>query len=291
MMAVNYELEVIEMTKLLREAAEREILPRWGKVIARQKGEQKRFRDVVTEADIKASEYLLEKVRRKFPGSYSEEHKYPDRFETDLLWQFDPVDGTDEFCAQMADGYACHAALLKRKNLNIFFPVAGIIYLPGVDKMWYSFENGEVVFVNHGQRAIVPKISRRDLRGWIRKVDPSEKLCAFYESLGKELGLPVEIVSGGGAGASMADLLEGRTNLVVMNYNYTKEWDLAMAEPLVRARGGFICDFDGNDFEYNRPDSPGKGEPYNLRGYVASIVFSREDILSRIPKDLLVDRL
>lgn len=76
-----------------------------------------------------------------------------------------------------------------------------------------------------------------------------------------------------------------------MNYNYTKEWDLAMAEPLIRARGGFICDLDGNEFTYNRKDSQGLGEPYNLNGYVISIAFSKEEIIPNISKDLLIDKL
>ncbi|MBR9683149.1 hypothetical protein GOV03_01260 [Candidatus Woesearchaeota archaeon] len=290
-MLLTYRKEVEEMINLLRNASNREILPRWGKVNAKQKGDKKGFKDIVTEADTEASKYILDKIRSKFPGSYSEEHKFSDRFQHDLIWQIDPVDGTDEFCEQIADGYACHAALLQKLEDNTFFPVAGIIYLPGVDKLWYNDGSDEVVFVNGGRRVAIPRITRNELNGYVRQVDQDKKLISFYRELGKSLKLKTKVLRRGGAGASISDLLEGKINLIVMNYNYTKEWDLAMAEPIIKARGGFICDLEGNKFTYNRQNSPGKDEPYNLNGYVISIVFKKDEIIPHIPKDLLVDRL
>lgn len=293
-----YQQEVQEMIALLREAAQQEILPRFGKAIPVAKGEEKGFKNVVTEADIKSSESILNRIRPKFPGSYSEEHKYEDRFSGyELIWQIDPVDGTDEFCHLMEDGFACHAALLKKQQNGTYFPVAGIIYLPAVDKLWYcdgrKGRNGrnETHFLSQGKPTAIPTSNHDHLRAWIRKVDPSDKLRQFYHHLGEKLGLPVQVIEGGGAGASISDLLEGKTNLIIMNYDYTKEWDLAMAEPIIRARGGFICDFDGNEFTYNRLDTPDKNEPYNLRGYIISFVFRKEDILPHINHDLLEKRL
>lgn len=286
----TFVLEVKYMVGLLRSAAKNEILPRWGKVTVSEKGQIKKFRDIVTEADIEASKFILDDIRKKFPGSYSEEHKYDDRFENDMLWQIDPVDGTDEFINQIVDGYACHAALLQKQSDGTYYPVAGIIYLPGVDKLW-AYDGKDVIFLNKGFPVTIPILSNNKLVGWIRKVDPNKQLADFYNHLGKKLGLPVDIDYGGGSGASIASLLEGKTNLIIMNYDYTKEWDLAMAEPIIKARGGFICDLDGNSFEYNRKYSEGHKEPYNLKGYVISIAFKKNEILHHIPKNLLIKRL
>lgn len=276
------------MINLMKSAAKEEILPRLGEVVDKSKSNHD-FKDIVTEADKKASDYILERIRDAFPGSYSEEDKKEDRFKYDFLWQIDPLDGTHEFCENMAGGYACHAALLKKIN-SIYMPVAGIIYLPGKDKLWFS-EGKNVKFEKEGKISKI-KLSNKDkIRGWVRKVDPNEKVIEFYNQVGSDLGKEVEINYGGGAGASISDLLEGKTNLIVMNYDYPKEWDLAMAEPIVRAAGGFICDLEGNEFIYNRKDVEGLGEPYNLKGYVISIAFKKDEILSRIPQDLLVKRL
>jgi len=82
-----YTKEVKQMIELMLKASKKEILPRWGKVKAKQKGGKKRFKDIVTKADIKTSSFILKNIRKKFPGSYSEEHKYSDRFNYDLIWQ------------------------------------------------------------------------------------------------------------------------------------------------------------------------------------------------------------
>ncbi|MFH0936335.1 MAG: inositol monophosphatase family protein [Candidatus Woesearchaeota archaeon] len=290
MISNTYSIEVMEMINVLREAAQKEILPRWGKVIAEQKGDQKKFIDIVTEADKKASEYILNKIRKKFPGSYSEENKFLDRFDHHLIWQIDPIDGTQEFCMSFADGYACHAALLKKQDDLNFLPVAGIVYLPGVDKLWYTDGSGIITYSVKGKELPLPSLSKEQLIGYIRKVDQNESLKRFYRTLGNILGLHSRILPCGAAGASISDLLENKINLIILNYNYSKEWDLAMAEPIIRARDGFICDLKGNNFTYNRKDSPGKNEPYNLNGYVISIVFKKEEIIPYIPKDLLEDR-
>lgn len=289
-MKTTYNKEIQEMISLLKEAAKIEILPRFSQVIAVEKGERMMFRDIVTEADIKAGEFILSRIRPKFPGSYSEEQKYANRFAGhSLIWQIDPIDGTDEFCHEIVDGYAMHAALLKKQE-DYYVPVAGIIYLPGVDKLWFTDGSGEVFFIKNGQLSPLPHLFKHKLLGCIRKVDPNQNLAKFYQKLGRQLSLPTELVNCGGAGASISDLLEGKTNIYINNFNYSKEWDLAMAEPIIRALGGFICDLEGNPFIYNRKDTP-EGEPYNLKGYMVSIVFKRREILPHIPKDFLVNRL
>ncbi len=279
------------MEKLLREAALVEIMPRYGKAKAMEKGDRRHFKDIVTAADLESSRYILAEIRKKFPGSYSEEQKFSDRFDYDLVWQIDPLDGTDEFCSKIIDGFAMHAALLVRQPNQKYAPKAGIIYIPGTDKLWSNDGSSSVRCTSRGKVLPIPKSNRDEIVGWVRKVDPDQKLREFYHKLGQELALPVRIMEGGGAGASISDLLEGKVNLIVMNYNYTKEWDLAMAEPIIRAAGGFICDLQGKEFSYNRPDVPGLGEPYNLQGYIISIAFKKEEILPLIPKNLLIDRL
>ncbi|MFA5995929.1 MAG: inositol monophosphatase family protein [Patescibacteria group bacterium] len=277
MLDIKYELDY--MTNLVRAAAKQEILPRFGKVTGKQKGIPKKFRDIVTEADVAASKYILDRIRPRFPGSYSEEQKYENRFKHDLIWQIDPVDGTDEFCAGLVDGYAVNAALLQRQPNSTYKSIAGLIYLPGVDKLWRSDQ-------------ITTNISSRSkLVGWVRKLDPNKILEHFYYNLGNKLGLTTQLYYDGGSGASIAALLADQTNLVIMNYNYSKDWDIAMAEPILKAYGGFICDLKGNDFTFNRPDSEGYDEPYNLNGYIASLVFTKDEILSHVPAELLINRL
>jgi fructose-1,6-bisphosphatase/inositol monophosphatase family enzyme len=289
----RYSSEVQQMVSIMKEATAQEILPRWGKVEVRAKNENYGFKDLVTQADIQASVYILNNIRPMFPGSYSEEQKFDDRFDpkNTMLWQIDPVDGTQEFCEGFKEGYSCLAALLKKQANGTFFPVAGIIYLPALDTLWYSDGVGHVSFLVNGQPKALPTYSRQELCGYQRKVAPSQRLERFYKELGDRLGINTKIVLSGGAGASIADLLSGKINLIIMNNNSTKDWDIGMAEPIIKSLGGFICDFEGNEFTYNRQDTPGLCEPYNMRGYIISIVFKKEEILPLITNDLFEDKL
>ena len=250
-----------------------------------------RFVDLVTDADRGASEYILSHIRKKFPGSYSEEHKYPDRFEHELLWQLDPVDGTQEFCEKLIDGYSCLAALLKRQANGTFSSEAGIIYLPGVDKLWYTDGAGKVFYHKNGIQQQLPVYTKDALRGYQRKVDHIKNVEKLYSSIACAHDISMRIVECGGAGASIADLLEGKINIIIMNCNVSKDWDIGCAEPIVKALGGFICDLEGNDFTYNRQDAPGLDEPYNLKGYVISIAFKKEEIMPYVSSKFIDDRL
>jgi len=278
------------MISLIKEAAKKEILPRWQKVIPEVKTALG-FKDLVTDADKQASLYILERIRKKFPGSYSEEHKFADRFDHDVLWQIDPVDGTQEFCEGYQDGYATLAALLTRQPDKTFKPVAGIIYRPARDECWYNDGSSKVTWLCRGQEQLLPHYNRNQIRLYQRKVDYFKGINEFIPHLSSHLKLPVSIVESGGAGAAVADLLENKINLIIFNNNTTKDWDVGMAEPLIRALGGFVCDLDGNELTYNRPDVPGLHEPYNLRGYIISIVFKKEEILPLIPLLKFDDRL
>lgn len=279
-----------DMITLIQDVAKREILPRWWKVIGQQKWEKRWFKDLVTEADKRASEKILNGVRLLFPWSYSEEHKYTDRFWAQLLRQIDPVDGTQEFCEWDVDGYACHATLLQREKDGTYKWVWGIIYQPWIDNLWY-YDSEEVVHISEWKRISLPTYDKHTLRGRIRKVDPSQALDRFYHDLGTSKGVPIKVVPWWGSWASFADLFNNKINLLIMNYNYTKERDIAMAEPIIKALGGFLCDFDGNEFTYNRADEPWLWEPYNLRWYIASIAYKKEEILPYLTQDLLINKL
>ncbi len=275
----DYAAQVQEMIRLVREAAHQEILPRWQNVTIENKSQKHSFKDLVTEADKQASLYILKRIRPTIPGSYSEEHKHADRFDHDIVWQIDPVDGTQEFCEGYENGYTTLAALLKRQDDGTYASIAGIIYLPATDTLWYTNDSTTVVFMRNSNELPLPTYQRNELRIYQRAVDHLKGINDFAEYLGNQLNLPTHIVESGGAGAAVADLLEGKINLLIFNNDSTKDWDCGMAAPLVKALGGFICDLDGNDLTFNRHDEPGLSEPYNLRGFIMSIVFKKEEIM------------
>lgn len=274
-----------QMASFIREVGDTEVMSRFGRVSAQLKDSFEGTEEAVTEADLEASRKLLEFMRRDFPGSYSEEEISPERWKHNLVWQVDPVDGTDEFCRGNERGFAITAALLEGNSPNAYRPVAGIIHLPALDRTWYGTEAGDLHYLLGEQECRLPDLDRTTLRAYVRASDPNDTVLDAYKKLAQKLSLDLEIVEGGGAGSAIAGLLDGSINLVVLNYNYSKEWDLSTAEVLVRNRGGFVCDLAGNEFTYNRED------PLNRNGFVLSCVFKKEEILNQQSPGILVDRL
>ncbi|MBI2172729.1 MAG: hypothetical protein HYT73_00775 [Candidatus Aenigmarchaeota archaeon] len=115
---MDYLSEVEYLKPAVTEAADMFILPRFrnlkdGDVL--NKGD---FDKTVTAADIETSTYLLEHCRKRFPGSFTEEDMDDRRFEHDVLWSIDPLDGTDEFRHGRED-FGIQAALLEKRDGGI----------------------------------------------------------------------------------------------------------------------------------------------------------------------------
>lgn len=174
-------------------------------------------------------------------------------------------------------------ALIKNKD-GICRPIAGVIHVPGSGLLCCS--DGEKIILEIKGVGKTPVIARNErILGYQRRVDPNSKVDAFYSLLAKKHKIPASTILSGGAGASVADLLQGKLNLIVMNYDYTKEWDVSFAEPILRALGGFVCDLSGNPFSYERRDR------FNRDGYVMSATFRIGQVIPFIPKDLLIKKL
>ncbi len=284
-----YQKETQQMLSLIRDAAVTEIIPRYQNVTAEMKYESDNFKDYVTEADKAASKKILSTVRPQFPGSYSEEHKHVDRFDHDLIWQLDPVDGTHEFIVGFRNGFGCNAALLERNTDNDFVPRVGIIYIPMTKEAWY-YDGFETCWEIDGIKQKTPLRTKKSIVGSQRKVDTNPQLNTIYKQIGIELGLSVKIQEAGGAAAALADLCRGDINLHVFNYDIAKDWDIAMAIPIIEGLGGWVSDLEGNSFSnLNRPDDSG-GDPYLRKGFMASIVFTKEQILPHIDPALFIEK-
>ena len=290
----KYYEEVQWTIPILRDVAEKEILPRFrsGKIIEERKSETvSGYENTVTLADKRASKGILNIVRKRLPGSYSEEDIYKDRFNYDSVWHFDPVDGTREFATGIKDGFSLNAALLEKQPNGDYWPVAGITYLPAIDKLVYNDGSDENVFLDRGKRVKIPDPSKKEILGWVRRVDPSQKLSDFYITLGKKFGLQARPIFRGSIGSSIVDLLEGKINLIVYNYNITREWDWGVAVPIIKAARGFMCDLNGDEFKnYNRRITS-NNEHCFLNGVITSIAFKKDEIIPHITKDLLENRL
>lgn len=278
------EEEVRKAAALFKEAGRKYILPRLNRVTVESKVVEHSMEEVVTEADMASSSFLMENFRVRYPGSYSEEQLFADRWDNDLVWQIDPLDGTSEFCAGFEELFAVQGALLERRG-QVFEPIAGLIYIPGKDQI--VFNVGDRVYAGFGESEIIlsPPVAQPDLRCFVRRVDgmPWDAGLRYYEQVASELGKSVELRETGGAGVAFAEMLQGKLDLLIFNIDYCKDWDTGMAYSLLKSLGGWICDIDGRDLVHNSRDSV-----FHDRGVLASITVPQDVALRNVSPEVFV---
>jgi fructose-1,6-bisphosphatase/inositol monophosphatase family enzyme len=113
------------------------------------------------------------------------------------------------------------------------------------------------------------------LRGYQRRLDSNHEVESYYQTVAQGLGVPEEVVQCGGADHGFAALALGEINLFCFNYDYSKEWDISAAQPIIESIGGFVCDLAGNEIAYNTRAK----DHFNRQGLIASIGFTKEMVL------------
>ncbi|MBN8549003.1 MAG: hypothetical protein J0M12_06790 [Deltaproteobacteria bacterium] len=268
-----------EMLALVKSAAADILIPNFGKAVEEQK-ESLGLHEPVTEIDRRISAFILKTIRESLPGSYSEEDfpaELAMRRRENLLWQFDPLDGTQEFIDGFYDGVAIQGALLARVKEE-YLPVSGFIYRPTTQTLWYVDEEGELIYERQGKLHRPPELKRDGVfKGCVRKVAPDAALDSRYARIAAALGEQVQLVECGGAGASIIDILDGTADAIVCDHSHSKAWDIAMAIPLIEARGGFVSDSEGMPL-----GDMNAAELRNAKGFVASILYSKEELIPRL---------
>tara|TARA_Y100000590_G_C15492416_1_gene928323 strand:+ start:106 stop:843 length:738 start_codon:yes stop_codon:yes gene_type:complete len=92
--------------------------------------------DLLTEADKKSEDYIINKIKEKFPthSILSEETDFIDN-NSEYKWIIDPLDGTTNFVHNLPI-FAVSIGLQKNDK-----SICGVVYNPAADKCFYSIEN------------------------------------------------------------------------------------------------------------------------------------------------------
>lgn len=249
------------------------------------------YSELVTAVDLNLSKIILTAARENLPQSYSEEELPTEPSTAELLWQIDPLDGTDEFSQGLTNFCGVSAALLKQLDNGSYKTIAGIIYIPDRDLLLSAdLTNSTLIIRENGVDKTewpIDKTQQTTLLGYQRRIDSNPEVESYYQTVAQGLGVPAEVVQCGGAAHGFAALALGEINLFCFNYDYSKEWDISAAQPIVESMGGFVCDLTGNEIAYN---SRGK-DHFNRQGFIASIGFSKEMVLPTNMDALLLKRL
>ncbi len=157
------------------------------------------------------------------------------RLTASRLWIVDPLDGTWEY-GQGRPDFAVHIALWHEGVLE-----AAAIDLPARS-------------VAHSTDSVAPVPDSVPADGVVRLVvsrsRPPARIDAIVAGVAATLGVVVEVVNVGSAGAKTAEVIEGRVQAYVHDAGLS-EWDVAAPAAVAEAAGLRVCHLDGRPIAYN----------------------------------------
>lgn len=196
--------------------------------------------ELVSEADLRASEMLHEALTTAFPdtGWLGEENTdTAERQAHERVWIVDPIDGTREYLQGIPE-YAISVGLVIRGE-----PALGVVYNPAKEELFAA------VCIDSAERPPARVPPRFDV------------LVGRGEKRWDELPpLPAGAKSRGiGSVAYRLALLSAGTGDVVLTGYGRAEWDVAAGVALCRAAGLRATDILGEPHLFNKPDPGVRG--------------------------------
>ena len=184
--------------------------------------------DFVTNADLKTERIIIEELKKAKPNYsiISEESGTEDNKDKDHTWIIDPIDGTINFLHGVPH-FAISIALKSKNEI-----VAGLIYDPIKNEMFFAEKNSGAFFNNHRIR-----VSNKN----------NIENCLF--ALGGDLKIESNFHNrkSGCAALDLAYVASGRYDgFFQKNLNL---WDIASGIVLVKEAGGIINDINLNNLE------------------------------------------
>ncbi len=197
----------------------------------------------VTNADKAISQYIFDELTKITPNIpvICEERSILPINKNRQFWLIDPIDGTRSFINNK-DSFTVNIALINNK-----IPVYGFIYQPDKNKLYFTNENQELCIEQNGK--LINK-NTHNKKSFVAVVSSNHFNLATSNYL-EENNL-TEIISIPSS-LKLCLIAEGAAD-IFPKFGTTMEWDIAAGHALIRASGGNINLFDGNEMFYAKDD-------------------------------------
>ena len=205
--------------------------------------------DPVTEADTRANAYIVEQLRKAFPGDGVVAEESPDR--SDALragrcWYVDPLDGTKEFVKKNGE-FAVMIGLTIDGESRL-----GVVYQPGHDKLYRGIV-GQGAFVEDRGETRPIEVSAISDPAELRLVVSRSHRSQSTDDFVRKMGIKHEICSGS-VGLKVGIIAEQRADLYVHITDKASSWDACGPEAVLRAAGGRFTNMAGKPYRYGGTD-------------------------------------
>ena len=201
----------------------------------------------VTNGDLEVNKIITKKIIELTPNiPIVSEETSDNKSIIDLkdFWLIDPIDGTYDYINDLEE-FTINAGLIIDKR-----PVAGLIYAPAKNRMFYSYGdelsfeliNGKATKLNSSKNFDKDKIKFLSYSNKIKpEIDKIHKKLNVKEYIRMKSSLKFCLIATGEYDGYVAE-------------PRACEWDIAAGHAILKHAGGYITDFNGNEVLYGKKD-------------------------------------
>lgn len=222
------------------------IMSFWGRDVRAQ---SKDDGSIVTEADLRVSEFIQQAVAKSFPkyGLLTEESEdSPERLGKREVFTFDELDGTGDFKRREEDFCFLGAYIENR------VPTIGVVYEPLKDRMFSAIKHGKARMTEKGDAV---ELRPLEAVSWENVIvgHPKNYKGDKYTKLYELLGIPEErLICSGSMGTRMMQVALQQAHMILGYTRSLNEWDIAAGHVILEARGVSVTDIKGDSLRYNQ---------------------------------------
>ena len=203
----------------------------------------KKDKTPVTNGDIEVNRIILKNLKKLTPNIpiVSEETAENKDLNLETFWLVDPIDGTYDYIHNR-DEFTLNAGLIINKEA-----IAGIIYAPGKNRMFYSFGNKLSYELKNNKEEIInnKKIDKDNIKAVSYSNNLKPKIKEIHNKLNVKEYVKMK------SSLKFCVVATGEYQIYVAEPR-AHEWDIAAGHAILKNSGGTVTDFDGNNISYGK---------------------------------------
>ena len=205
----------------------------------------KKDKTPVTNGDIEVNKIILNNLKKISPNIpiVSEETAENKNKDLNTFWLVDPIDGTYDYINNR-DEFTINAGLIVDKKA-----IAGIIYAPAKDRMFYSYGNNlSYEFKNNEEKLLNnKKTDKNNIKAVSYSNNLKPEIIEFHRKLGVKEFVKMK------SSLKFCVIASGEYQVYVAEPR-AHEWDIAAGHAILKNSGGVITDFNGKEILYGKDE-------------------------------------
>ena len=199
----------------------------------------------VSNGDLEVNKILTKKIKELTPRIPIISEETSDNKSVNNLkdfWLIDPIDGTYDYINNL-DEFTINAGLIINKK-----PVAGLIYAPAKNRMFYSYGENQAFELING-KDIKLDSTKKFSKDEIKFVSYSNNIKPEINKIHKKFDVKRTVRMK--SSLKFCVIAAGEYDGYVAEPRAC-EWDIAAGHAILKHAGGSITDFDGNEILYGK---------------------------------------